>query len=170
MKRLKPSTQYRKDLKRIRNNPKKAEALLKVLHILEQELEIPTEYNPHPLTGDYNGCMECHIQGDFLLIWIDEEAHEIDLVRLGSHVRIIRKRIEAIMSHFGPTRFVLRHPYPRRYATTPSGSRTSCVSDRYPRRGGGLHGPDAGDRYRQRACNVRRITGTHQDEKNTGPA
>ena len=57
MKRLKPSTQYKKDLKRIRNNPKKAEALLKVLHLLENELEIPAEYNPHMLSGDYNGCM-----------------------------------------------------------------------------------------------------------------
>lgn len=65
MKRLKPSTQYKKDLKRIRNNPKKAEAQLTVLRMLEQEQEIPQEYKPHMLTGDYDGCMECHIQGDF---------------------------------------------------------------------------------------------------------
>ena len=94
MKKLKPSTQYKKDLKRIRNNPKKAEALLKILHFLEEELEIPAEYNPHPLTGDYNGCMECHIQGDFLLIWIDEETNEIDLVRLGSHSELFGKGVK----------------------------------------------------------------------------
>ena len=94
MKRLKPSTQYKKDLKRIRNNPKKAEALLKILHFLEEELEIPAEYSPHPLTGDYNGCMECHIQGDFLLIWIDEETNEIDLVRLGSHSELFGKGVK----------------------------------------------------------------------------
>lgn len=88
MKKLKPSTQYKKDLKRIRNNPRKAKALLTVLHILENELEIPDSYKPHLLTGDYNGCMECHIQGDFLLIWIDQEANEIDLVRLGSHAEL----------------------------------------------------------------------------------
>ena len=85
MKNLRPSSQYKKDLKRIRNNPKKAAELLKVLHLLEMEMEIPKEYEPHMLTGDYNGCMECRIQGDFLLIWIDQEANEIDLVRLGSH-------------------------------------------------------------------------------------
>lgn len=94
MRRLKPSTQYKKDLKRIRNNPKKAEALLKVLRILELELEIPQEYNPHRLTGDYSGCMECHIQGDFLLIWIDEESNEIDLVRLGSHSELFGKGVK----------------------------------------------------------------------------
>ena len=94
MKRLKPSTQYKKDLKRIRNNPKKAEALLKVLHLLEHEQDIPQEYNPHMLTGNYKGCMECHIQGDFLLIWIDEAADEIDLVRLGSHSELFGKGVK----------------------------------------------------------------------------
>ena len=91
MKTLKPSTQYKKDLKRIRNNPKKAAALLKVLHLLEHESAIPEEYNPHMLTGDYQGCMECHIQGDFLLIWIDSDTNEIYLVRLGSHSELFCK-------------------------------------------------------------------------------
>ncbi|MDE7410514.1 MAG: type II toxin-antitoxin system YafQ family toxin [Paramuribaculum sp.] len=91
MKLLKPSTQYKKDLKRIRNNPKKADALLKLLRLLEQELEIPKEYKPHMLTGDYNGCMECHIYSDFLLIWIDQETNEIDLVRLWSHAELFGK-------------------------------------------------------------------------------
>ena len=91
MKSLKPSTQYKKDLKRIRNNPKKAAELLKVLSYLENEIPIPEEYKPHSLTGDYNGCMECHIQGDFLLIWIDQETNEIDLVRLGSHSELFGK-------------------------------------------------------------------------------
>lgn len=91
MKRLKPSTQYKKDLKKIRNNPKKAQALLKLLRYLENEIPIPKEYMPHSLTGDYAGCMECHILGDFLLIWIDEETNEIDLVRLGSHAELFGK-------------------------------------------------------------------------------
>ncbi|MGM9738449.1 MAG: type II toxin-antitoxin system mRNA interferase toxin, RelE/StbE family [Candidatus Cryptobacteroides sp.] len=29
--------------------------------------------------------MECHIQSDFLLIWIDEENQVIRLVRIGTH-------------------------------------------------------------------------------------
>ena len=37
------------------------------------------------LQGKYKGCLECHIEGDFLLIWIDEERDIIELVRLGSH-------------------------------------------------------------------------------------
>lgn len=72
MKNHKPSTQYKKDLKRIRYNSKGAEELLKVLRLLKNEMEIPAVYKPNMLTGDYNEWMECHIQGDFLLIWIDQ--------------------------------------------------------------------------------------------------
>lgn len=85
MKKLKPSTKYKKDYKRFRNNPKKVRELLEVLYMLENEMPIPSEYNPHMLTGNYAGYMECHIEGDFLLIWFDPATDEIDLVRLGSH-------------------------------------------------------------------------------------
>lgn len=91
MKNLRPSTQYKKDLKRIRNNPKKAKALLEVLKMLENEVPIPKEFRPHKLSHDYDGCMECHIEGDFLLIWFDEETQDIDLVRLGSHSELFGK-------------------------------------------------------------------------------
>lgn len=37
------------------------------------------------LKGDYKGCMECHVEGDFLLIWIDENENQIGVLRLGSH-------------------------------------------------------------------------------------
>lgn len=37
------------------------------------------------LLGQYKGCMECHVQGNFLLIWLDEERDIIELVRLGTH-------------------------------------------------------------------------------------
>ena len=43
------------------------------------------------LHGDYKGCMECHIQGDFLLIWIDNVNDIIKLVRLGSHSELFGK-------------------------------------------------------------------------------
>lgn len=91
MKILRPSSQYKKDIKRIRNNPKKAEELRKVLELLANEETIPKEYCPHPLGGDYAGCMECHVQGGFLLIWIDRETDEIYLVRLGTHSELFGK-------------------------------------------------------------------------------
>ena len=85
MKELKPTSQYKKDYKRFRNNPKKLEKLFDILELLRQEKAIPEENRPHPLTGDYAGHMECHIEGDFLLIWFDPHTDVISLVRLGSH-------------------------------------------------------------------------------------
>ena len=85
MKRLFLSGQYKKDYKRYKNNPKKVDALKVLLKLLSNEQPIPKEYSPHVLQGQYKGCMECHIQGDFLLIWFDKERDIIELVRLGSH-------------------------------------------------------------------------------------
>ncbi len=90
MKKLQPTTQYKKDLKKYRNRPQKLQALKEVLLMLENEQTIPAEYQPHILRGEYKGCMECHIHGDFLLIWIDEQLDIIQLVRLGTHSELFR--------------------------------------------------------------------------------
>ena len=92
MKRLFPSTQYKKDYKRYRNNPQKVAALAEVLDMLSNEQPIPSEYLPHPLHGKYKGCIECHVQGDFLLIWFDPKSNVIELVRLGSHFELFGKQ------------------------------------------------------------------------------
>ena len=61
MKKLKASSQYKKDYKRFRNNPKKVMELKEILNRLANEEPIPEKHNPHMLTGDYKGYMECHI-------------------------------------------------------------------------------------------------------------
>ena len=91
MKKLYPSTKYKKDLKRYANNPKKLGALKEVLELLKNEQPIPAEYLPHLLHGQYKGCMECHVQGDFLLIWYDPKSNVIELVRLGTHSELFGK-------------------------------------------------------------------------------
>ena len=56
-----------------------------VLVMLENEIPIPPEYFPHHLRGKYKDCIECHLQGDFLLLWFDAKKNVIELIRLGSH-------------------------------------------------------------------------------------
>ena len=90
MKKLQPTTQFRKDLKKYKNQPKKLKALKEVLEMLSNEQPIPADYRPHMLIGQYKGCMECHIQGDFLLVWYDKEHDIIELVRLGSHSELFK--------------------------------------------------------------------------------
>jgi len=85
MKELKQTTQFKKDLKRIQNDPKKIESLQIVLELLQETGSLPQVYKPHFLVGDYKGYMECHVENDLLLIWLDESEDLIKLIRLGSH-------------------------------------------------------------------------------------
>ena len=85
MKTLKITTQFKKDLKRYKNRPKVIEKLELILGLLQNELPIPDENKPHPLTGNYRGHMECHVENDTLLRWWDKETDIIKLVRFGTH-------------------------------------------------------------------------------------
>ena len=85
MKTLKITTQFKKDLKRYKNRPKVIEKLEFILGLLQNELPIPEENKPHPLTGNYRGHMECHVENDTLLIWWDKESDIIKLERFGTH-------------------------------------------------------------------------------------
>ncbi len=86
MKEIKSGRQFKKDLKRYANQPKK---LHKLYDFVEKYLRtgapIPDKFHPHALQGGYAGHLECHIEGDYLLIWIDEVTNVVKLIRLGSH-------------------------------------------------------------------------------------
>lgn len=90
MKVLRYTHQFKKDLKRFLNQPKKLEELNLVLNMLSNEIPLPEKYQLHMLKGEYCGCYECHIEGDFLLIWFDEENNTLAIFRLGSHSELFR--------------------------------------------------------------------------------
>ena len=83
MKKLHPTSQFKKDFKRFRRYPEKVAAFERIANLLINDIPIPQEYKPHMLKGQYKGCMECHIEGDYLLIWVDGDV--IDLLRIGTH-------------------------------------------------------------------------------------
>ena len=85
MKQIVSGKQFRKDLKRYRNQTGKLKKLYSIISLLQTGNPIPQENRPHRLNGTYAGHMECHIENNFLLIWIDKETDTIKLVRLGSH-------------------------------------------------------------------------------------
>lgn len=89
-KRLHPTSQFKRDFKRIMRFPQKVAAFEDIANLLINDLPIPKEHKPHLLKGQYKGCMECHIEDDFLLIWIDGEI--IDLLRIGSHSELFGKK------------------------------------------------------------------------------
>lgn len=85
---FKQTSQFKKDLKRIQNNPEKIASLQTVLESLQATGSVPQKYRPHLLVGNYKGYMECHVENDLLLIWFDESKELVKLVRLGSHSEI----------------------------------------------------------------------------------
>lgn len=87
---LKITSQFKKDLKRIQNNATKIKHLKEVLQLLERDGTLPERFKPHKLVGDYEGFMECHVENDLLLIWLNLEEMTINLVRLGSHSELFK--------------------------------------------------------------------------------
>ena len=88
---LRYTGQFKKDLKRYQNHPLKISHLQTVLEYLKNTGTVPSSFDPHMLKGKYEGFMECHVENDFLLIWIDEDSSEIRLARLGSHSELFKK-------------------------------------------------------------------------------
>ena len=88
---IKPTGQFKKDLKRYKYDQGKLDDLQKVLDCLEETGVVPKDYKPHPLFRNYEGFLGCHVQEDFLLIWIDKEKPLIKLVRIGSHSELFKK-------------------------------------------------------------------------------
>lgn len=89
MKEIRKSTQFKKDFKRIKNNRAKVLALFTVLGYLQRGEAIPKEYSPHELSNNLAGIMECHVGSDLLLLWIDEDANIVKLLRIGSHSEVL---------------------------------------------------------------------------------
>ena len=72
---IEQSGKFKKDFKKYLHDKEKLIALNEVIKHLEETGEVPKEFYPHPLKGEYSGAMECHIQSDFLLIWVDKDTN-----------------------------------------------------------------------------------------------
>ncbi len=62
------------------------ELINSIFLFLEKDGRLSAKYKPHKLTGNYKGFWECHIQPDWLLIWLqDDSGKTITLTRTGTH-------------------------------------------------------------------------------------
>ena len=83
MKRIVFTQKAKKDMKRLQGDSKKIGLLTDVLFKLANDEVLDPTYHVHELKREDVGCLECHIQGDFLLIWMDDDM--IKIIRVGSH-------------------------------------------------------------------------------------
>lgn len=89
---LKPTTQFKRDLKKAQKQNKNLDLLNKVLQQLTDGIPLPEKNRDHALTGNCAGCRECHIQPDWLLIYeIAEDTLFLYLTRTGSHSELFER-------------------------------------------------------------------------------
>ena len=80
------TTQFRKDLKRLRQRGADMKKLDDVLQTLCAEEPLSEKHRDHALVGDYIGFRECHVAPDWLLVYaIDKGQLILTASRTGSH-------------------------------------------------------------------------------------
>jgi mRNA interferase YafQ len=81
---LVPKTQFRKDVKKLPSAGLDFQKLVDVIRTLQEGKPLDAKHRDHALTGPWKAFRECHLQGDWLLIYQKTET-ELILVRTGSH-------------------------------------------------------------------------------------
>jgi len=78
---------FRKSIKKlIRSGDFDLKETEKVMQKLIDGQKLESKHRDHFLTGEYEGCKECHIKNDLLLIYeIDKEKMMITFINIGSH-------------------------------------------------------------------------------------
>ena len=84
MRKLIRTSQFKKDVKRMKKRGKKFVVFKEIIADLVAGNELPEKYRDHYLVGQYKGSRECHIEPDWLLIYELTEG-ELILIRTGGH-------------------------------------------------------------------------------------
>ncbi len=78
------TTQFRKDVRRLRRRGKDLRKLMGVIDLLVSGADLPESLRDHALTWPWRGLRDCHVEPDWLLIYkpLDES---LMLGRTGTH-------------------------------------------------------------------------------------
>ena len=96
MRRSKPTTEFGRDVKRLRKRGLDMDKLGNLLDTLIEEKPLSPLCRDHPLKGQWAGCRDCHVAGDWILIYRIEALPTHDrlpggpteaviLIRTGTH-------------------------------------------------------------------------------------
>ena len=88
MRRIEPSTRFRRDHKREKKGQHAAyveQWIKEVVDLLAADKPLAARYRDHDLTGDWKDHRDCHIRPDLILIYRKSGDDALQLVRLGSY-------------------------------------------------------------------------------------
>ena len=80
------TNKFKKDVKRCHKRGLDMSLLREAVDILAKTGKLPSKYKPHPLKGNYKNRMECHLQPDWLMVWMQNDKELILLfTETGTH-------------------------------------------------------------------------------------
>lgn len=88
MRRIEPTNAFKRDYKRESKGKYRAALesdFANVVQALAKNEPLAERYRDHPLTGEWSDHRDCHIKPDLVLIYRNQDAERLQLVRLGSH-------------------------------------------------------------------------------------
>lgn len=80
---------FKKDLKLMEKRGKDLQKLKSVMSDLIHQKPLAKKYVDHSLKGEYTDCRECHIEPDWLLIYLIA-GKTITFIRTGTHADLFR--------------------------------------------------------------------------------
>ena len=90
MKEVLQTSQFKKDIKRLKKRGKDLERLGDVVRLLAADAPLEEKHRDHALIGRWIGSWDCHIEPDWILIYRNE-PESLYLERSGSHSDLFKK-------------------------------------------------------------------------------
>lgn len=83
---VKQTSRFKKDYQTAKRRGHDLHELRKIIVMLANDKPLPANNRGHALTEDWMGYRECHIQSDWLLIYMKEpDIRALTLTRTGTH-------------------------------------------------------------------------------------
>jgi mRNA interferase YafQ len=80
------SGRFKRDLKLMQKRGKDVAKLIEVMYLLAEQKLLEPRHRDHPLSGNWEGYRDCHIEPDWLLIYLTLlQENKIRFERTGSH-------------------------------------------------------------------------------------
>ncbi len=74
------------DIKKLKKRGYDLKPLWEAVKIIQSGEKLPPRYRDHPLIGNWKSHRDCHIKGDWILIYaIFKDENILQLVRTGTH-------------------------------------------------------------------------------------
>ena len=90
MKKISQTTQFARDVKKIRKRGKDIEKLRKVVKQIANGKALQQKYRDHALTGQWRPARDCHVEPDWILIYTVDK-NTLRLERTGTHSNLFNK-------------------------------------------------------------------------------